>query len=287
MTPPKPHCLAVLFNPKLPETIDEAQRIAERLAALGSACSSIGSLYDEPMRERVRSGSFDMLIALGGDGTVLRTGHLALHSHTPILGINMGHFGFLTELDRGEWFDQLPRLLDGGYRLEDRLTLRAEQWRGPELLGAWDVINEVVLCRGQFVRPLRLTASADGYRVASWVADGIIAATPTGSTAYALAAGGPILPPELRNILLVAVAPHISLDRAVILSEGTSVTFTAESDHQAVMSIDGQESIAFDNQDTLLIQTGEHPIRFVRFHDAGYFYRTLNRYMEQNPSATP
>jgi NAD+ kinase len=285
MAPPKPECLAILFNPKLPETIDEAQRIADRLAELGKPCSSVGSLYDEDIRARVRSGSFDLLIALGGDGSVLRAAHLALDTHTPILGINMGHFGFLTELDRGEWYDMLPRLINGGYRIEERLALRAEQRRGSELLGTWDVINEVVLCRGQFVRPLRLTAYADGHRVAVWVADGIIASTPTGSTAYALAAGGPIMPPDLHNILLVAVAPHLSPDRAVILSEGTSVMLSAESDHQAVMSVDGQEPILFANQDTLLIQAGDHPVRFVRFLDPGYFYRTLNRYMEQNPSA--
>lgn len=277
--------MAVLYNPKLPETIEEAQRIAQRLAELGKPCSRVDSLYDEDMREQVRGGRFDILIALGGDGSVLRAGHLALQSRTPILSINMGHFGFLTELDREEWYDMLPRLVAGNYRIEERLTLRAEQRRGSELLGAWDVINEVVLCRGQFVRPLRLTASADGHRVASWVADGIIASTPTGSTAYALAAGGPIMPPELRNILLIAVAPHLSPDRAVILSEGTSVTLTAESDHEAVMSVDGQAPIPFTNQDTLFIQAGDQPIRFIRFLDPGYFYRTLNRYMEQNPSA--
>ncbi len=121
--------------------------------------------------------------------------------------------------------------------------LNARYMRSGELLGQWEVLNEVVVCRGMFVRPVTLWARVDGYLLATYVADGLIAATPTGSTAYALAAGGPILPPELRNILIVPVAPHLSVDRAIILAEGACVTITVRTSHEAVFSVDGQPPI--------------------------------------------
>ena len=146
------------------------------------------------------------------------------------------------------------------------------------------MLNEVVVCRGQLVKPLHISAFVDGEFLTTYVADGLIAATPTGSTAYALAAGGPILPPELRNILLVPVAPHLSVDRAIILSEGARVSITAQSDHQAVLSVDGQNPILMENQDRVDVYSGEHSLRFIRFFDAGYFYRSLMSHMEQNPA---
>src|SRR6266508_5282945 len=103
------------------------------------------------------------------------------------------------------------------------MMLHAEHIRSGELLGAWDSLNEVVVGRGQNLRPIRLSASVDGRHLTSYVADGLIASTATGSTAYALAAGGPILPPELKNILLIAIAPHLSIDRAIVLSQGATV----------------------------------------------------------------
>ena len=155
------------------------------------------------------------MIAMGGDGTMLRAGHLTAPYSIPLLGINMGHFGFLMQLARDEWQEYLPRLVNGDFQIENRMMLKAEHWREDQLLDSFQVINEVVVCRGQMVRPIRIRAEVDGYSLAAYVADGLIAATPTGSTAYALAVGGPIMPPELRNILIVPVAAHLSMDRAV------------------------------------------------------------------------
>jgi NAD+ kinase len=123
----------------------------------------------------------------------------------------------------------------------------------------------------------------DGYDLASYVADGLIAATPTGSTAYALAAGGPILPPDLHNILLVPVAPHLSLNRAIILSEGSGITMTVHTTHEAVMSVDGHGSVPMLDGDSIKVAANEASLQFVRFQDPGYFYRNITAYMEQNP----
>jgi NAD+ kinase len=165
------------------------------------------------------------------------------------------------------------------------MMLRAEHRREGEILGGWDVVNECVIGRGQVVRPVRLTAEIDGRYLTTYVADARIAATPTGSTAYALAAGGPILPPELRNILLVPVAPHLSVDRAIVLHEGSWVRVTVRTDHQATLSVDGQAPIPLQDRDQVEVRAGEHTVQFVRLQDPGYFYRNLTSRMNRNPSA--
>jgi NAD+ kinase len=243
------------------------------------------TLSDPDLRRSLEAGEFDLFIALGGDGTMLRAGHLCGPLGIPVLGINLGRFGFLMEIKRLDWPSVMPLLLDGRYRLENRMMLRVEHLRGETSLGIWNVLNEVVVCRGQYVRPVRLKASVDGYTLATYVADGLIVSTATGSTAYALAVGGPIMPPDLRNIMIVAVAPHLSVDRAIILSEGSVVTVTVNTNHQAVMSVDGQFPITMDDGDTVRVESLPQMARFVRFRDYGYFYRNLTTYMEQNPSA--
>jgi NAD+ kinase len=273
----------ILAHPQLPEAAQNAAQIAAFLQELGIPAAH-GLLYDTALRQRLKTGEFDLLISLGGDGTVLRAGHLCAPHDVPILAINLGRFGFLTEVKQDQWREMLPRLRSGDYRLEHRMMLHAEQWRAGELLGSWEVLNEIVVSRGHIVRPVRLVTSVDQRYLTTYVADALIAATATGSTAYALAAGGPILPPELRNILLVAVAPHLSIDRAIILSEGSSVSIVVNTDHQAVLSPDGQVPIGLADGDRVEAYASEHTIRFLRFQDPGYFYRNLTPHMSQNPS---
>jgi NAD+ kinase len=220
-SPVPPQNIAVLANPNIPEALAVAHEVSSTIKDLGGQAET-GSLNDEGLRAAVRAKAFDLLIALGGDGTMLRAGHLCAPVEVPLLGINVGHFGFLVELRREEWPMFLPRLLSGDFRYEERMMLSARCER-ENILKDCDVINDVVVARGQYVRPIEVEALLNGAHIASYVADGLIAATATGSTAYALAAGGPILPPEMRNILLIPVAPHLSVDRAVVLSEGSSV----------------------------------------------------------------
>lgn len=278
-----PRRVAIAAHPHLPEAAVEATRIASFLEEQHIA-AKYGLLYDEDLRRQVMDGEYDILIALGGDGTMLRAGHLCGPSGIPILGINLGRFGFLMEIGKNQWREVLPRLLEGDYWLEHRMMLCAEQWRAGECLGSWEVLNEVVVGRGEIVRPVHLVTQVDGRFLTTYVADAVIASTPTGSTAYALAAGGPILPPELRNILLVAVAPHLSVDRAIVLAEGASVSITVHADHQAVLSVDGQYPVKLANGDRVDAHASEHTVQFIRFQDPGYFYRNLTAHMNQNPS---
>lgn len=275
----------VTAYPRMPEAIVEAEAMAVYLKEKGIDVP-FGSLYDEELRKRVKKHEFDLLIMAGGDGSVLRAGHLCAPLGVPILGVNLGRLGFLLQIERNEWREYLDKLLNGEAWIENRMMLHAEHVRAGDTLGEWNALNEVVVGRGQTLRPVRLSASVDGRLLTSYVADGLIASTATGSTAYALAAGGPILPPELRNILIVPIAPHLSVDRAVVLSEGANVSITVKGDN-SVLSIDGQPSITLMDGDHVDIYAAEVTTQFVRFGDPGYFYRNLTAHMNENSLGLP
>jgi len=275
----------VAAYPRMPETAGEVELMSAYLKEKGFDAPS-GSLYDEDLRKRVKNLEFDLLIMAGVDGSVLRAGHLCAPLGVPILGVNLGRLGFLIQIDRHEWREYFDRLLNGEAWIENRMMLHAEHIRSGDSLGQWNALNEVVVGRGPILRPVRLSASVDGRLLTSYVADGLIAATATGSTAYALAAGGPILPPELRNILLVPIAPHLSVDRGVVLSEGSRVSIRVRGEN-AVLSVDGQPSITLMDDDHVDIHAAEVTTRFVRFGDPGYFYRNLTAHMNENSLGLP
>jgi len=274
----------IVYNSQIDRAVKLAQEIQAFILKNNLEVVAIGGIQEKPIRKRIIEGVLESLIVLGGDGTMLRASHLCAPANTPIIGINLGTFGFLMELQPEEWQDFLPRLFSGDYRIESRMLLEAEHLRKEKNLGTWLVVNEVVVCRGQYVRPIRIEAEVNGYPMASYVADGLIASTPTGSTAYALAAGGAILPPDLRNIIIVPVAPHLSPNQSIILSEGSCVSIRVHSSHQAVFSIDGHNPVIVENGDLVRVKSSGHNSNYIRFHDPGYFYRNLNRFLEQNPA---
>jgi len=278
-----PRRFVIATHPDIPDIASEADAIAQFLAERGLSAYH-GMLDDETMRGRVQDGECDAFIAIGGDGTMLRSAHLCAPHGVPILGINLGRFGFLIQVRRDEWRSNLAELLAGKFWIENRMMICAEHRRVGELSGNWHALNEVVVCRGELIRPVHIFVNADGRLLTKYVADGLIAATPTGSTAYALAAGGPILPPELRNILLVPIAPHLSVDRAVVLSEGSSVSITVQGSENAVFSVDGQPPVSLSEGDRVDVRAGDYTAKFIRFGDPGYFYRNLTAHMNQNPA---
>ena len=276
--------IGVAYHPDIPDAVATAQTVESFLLAHGAESVLCCSLKESHLEKVIASRKIDALTVLGGDGTMLRASHLCAPAGIPITGINLGTFGFLFELERTNWQEYLSRLLEGDYRIEKRMMLQASHFRGEKLIGSWQVVNEIVVCRGQMVKPIRIHASVDEFPMASYVADGLIAATATGSTAYALAVNGPIMPPETRNILVVPVAPHLSFDRAVILNEGSCITITVNTNHEAVLSTDGHEPVKMINNDSVKVSASNLNIQFIRFHNPGFFYRNLNRYMKQNPT---
>lgn len=275
--------VAVLTRGSQAAAAEEARQLVAFFQEQGTEALA-GNLKDEALRKGLLAGEFDLAITLGGDGTVLRAGHLCAPKDIPLLGIHMGRFGFLIEVEPAEWRELLPRLFSGDYWFERRMLLNVQLRRGDELLHSSDALNEAMIGRGRVVRPVHLRASLDGHFLTTYVTDGLIIATATGSTAYALAAGGPILPPELRNILLLPVAPHLSVDRAIVLAEGSSIRVELRRGDEAVLSIDGQKSIELHNGDMIDLRASEHSIRFLRFQKPGYFYQRLLSIMDNNPA---
>jgi NAD+ kinase len=217
----------------------------------------------------------DLLVTLGGDGSLLRVARAAAPYGTPILGVNLGRVGFLTEADPGTWRDVLSRALVGDYWVEERMMLGSVAYRDGDVLGQAEALNDVVVGRGARACVVYLHAVVDGGDLATYVADGLIVATPTGSTAYALAAGGPVLPPQLRNILLVPVAPHLSMARPIVLSEGVTVRITVTGGRPAVLTVDGEVQAELESGDEVAVEASPHVARFARVQERTYFYKTL------------
>jgi NAD+ kinase len=217
----------------------------------------------------------DLLVTLGGDGSILRVARAAAPYGVPILGVNLGRVGFLTEAEPDSWKDVLTRALAGDYWIEERMMLQMTASRGDEELARAEALNDVVVGRGERARVVHLRAEVDGGFLASYAADGLVVATPTGSTAYALAAGGPILPPELRNIVLVPIAPHLSMERPVVLSEGATVRIVVAGRRPAVLTVDGEVKAELVDDDVVTVDASPHAAHFARVQEQTYFYKTL------------
>ena len=265
--------VGALFHPYIPASRTLAEEMVTYLHGRGVG-AWIASSWDETGVRRQLEHT-DLLLALGGDGTMLRAGRLAAGYKVPILGVNLGRLGFLAEVEPEEWQQALEQVLASNYWLESRLMLDAELHRDGQVLGKYRALNDVVVSRGTLARVIRVTVHVNGGRLTTYVADGVIVATPTGSTGYALAAGGPILPPELKNMLIVAIAPHLSLDKAVVLDEGAEVWLDVETDHQVILTVDGQFEVDMRHGDRLVVRASPFAAYFVRLQERSYFYRTL------------
>lgn len=275
--------IAIAVHPKNHQAFTLAEKISASLEKDGKQVL-LGRMDETKFQEGISEGRQDLLIALGGDGTMLRAGHISAPFNLPILGINLGHYGFLTEIQEDEWQNALQRVLKGDYWLEKRMMLLVTLYRGDQKQGEWNALNDAVISRGEIIRPVQFEIFINNRYLSTTVADGVITSTATGSTAYALAAGGPILSPDLRNIVLVPIAPHLSIEQALVLSEKVLVSVTVHTSHQAVISIDGQLPVKMKTGDRVEIQASDHEVQFIRFQDPGYFYRNLIPYMDQNPS---
>jgi NAD+ kinase len=206
---------------------------------------------------------------------MLRVARLAAPFGIPILGVNLGKLGFLAELAPEHVEALLPGILAGNYWIEARIMLAAELHAGGNLAGRFDCLNEVVVARRHLARVVQVAAILDGRQLTTYTADGVLVATPTGSTAYSLAAGGPILHPEVRNLVLTPISAFLSMRSPLVLPETTEVRLTVTTDHEAGASFDGQSDVELHSGDAVVIRVGPHTARFVRVQERAYFYHTL------------
>jgi NAD+ kinase len=230
-----------------------------------------GALLEDP-------SALDALLTMGGDGTLLRGARLLQAHQVPILGVNLGRLGFLTGTPVDQFESALTRFARGDYHVETRIALHATVL---DTAGAprqdWYALNDVVLHKGGFARVVTLRVAADDETIASYAADGVVISTPTGSTAYSLSAGGPILFPTLETLLVTPISAHALAIRPVVLPATAVVTVQSEDGpEELLVTVDGQPGTNFAVGETLSVRRAPHGIGIVRF-PGGSFFTTLRQ----------
>jgi NAD+ kinase len=213
----------------------------------------------------------DLLLVLGGDGTLLSMARLVGDLGVPILGVNLGGLGFLTALTKDELFPALEAFLAGGLVIEERVMLAAQVWRHGERLSEYVALNDVVITKSAMSRIINLAVSVDGHFATAYRADGLIISTPTGSTAYCLSAGGPIVFPTMPAVVLTPICSHTLTNRPIVLPADQRVEVTLQSDQDVMLTLDGQVGFALKEADVVAIHQATARIQLLRFPQKDFF----------------
>jgi NAD+ kinase len=218
------------------------------------------------------AGTADVLLVLGGDGTMLNAARLAGERGIPILGVNMGGLGFLTEVRLENLYPSLERVFANDFVLDERLMLQTHVHRHGETVARGVVLNDVVISKGTLARMIELKIAIQGRFVTNLRGDGLIVSSPTGSTAYSLSAGGPIIDPAVQSLILTPICPHTLTHRPLIVPGNAEIDVTLTSkDDGAMATLDGQVGVAITQGDKVVIQTSEHRTRLIRFPESNYY----------------
>lgn len=280
--------IGVLYHPRRSDSSRLARDVSDILTRRGIDIWR-GSTHDEDELRRVASG-LDVLITLGGDGTIVRAVRVVAQYGLPILGVNLGRLGFLAEVEPSRIQEALPALWDGQYAIEERMMLRVElrahgdmctttnsrtsdSWLSPFTLA----INDIVMARGVSARTVRISVEVDGRHVMTPTADGIIVSTPTGSTAYCLAAGGPIVAPDLDCLTITPIAAHLGIIPSFVTPAHRHVCLRLDKGEGARLTVDGQLDVALEPGDEACCTISETTAKFIRFGGDGTFYETILR----------
>ncbi len=272
------------YNP----TSDAAMELRERAtgwAAVRGLDHWIATAADSETMQRELPRT-DVLVVLGGDGTFLRAARIVAEIDVPVLGINVGKIGFLSKVEAGDMIRVLDRLQTGGFTLEHRMVLEGRILRAasPGSVERHVALNDVVVARGSLARVVRLDVSIDGSHLATYVADGLVVASPTGSTGYSFSAGGPILDPTARNLIVTPIAGYLTTIRSVVVGASVVVRCQVKDAHEALVSIDGREDVLIAIGDIVEVRALDRPIRFVQPDGALPFWDLLRKKVELLPS---
>ena len=267
--PATPRTVGLVTKRGRAEAADLAAAIAERLRSRGVTVLVEAELAGIPgARATDKAGmvqAADLIVVLGGDGTLLGTARLVGPREVPILGINFGGLGFLTEVSAGDAMGAVDRVVAGDYALDRRATLAVRVLRGGETVAASQVLNDAVINKSALARIIDLHTSIDGEYLCVYKADGLIVATPTGSTAYSLSAGGPIVLPAVGVTLLAPICPHTLTQRPLVLPDSAVVRVELRaSDQEVLLTLDGQEGVPLQDGDVVEIVKSPHVVALVR-----------------------
>jgi len=268
--------VGILYHPMVEAAYTLAKELENFLDSSGVSVWLCSAWEGEKARAQV--GNTDLILSIGGDGTVLRAAQAVVPGLTPITGINLGKLGFMTELSADEAVDKLVALLAGDGWIDERAMLEAElppPDQEHESARTFYALNDVVLARGAIARTVYVEASIDGEPLTTYKADGVIVATATGSTGYSLAAGGPILHPQAKEFLLLPILPHLSSAYTVVLPSTAVVKLRISTPHQATLSIDGHINLPLSSGAVVTIKRSSNRARFLRIHPETSFYSSL------------
>jgi len=272
--------VGILYHPLNEAAYPLAKELEGFLDAKGVSAWLCSAWKGEEARAQV--GDTDLILTIGGDGTILRAAQVVVPDQIPITGVNLGKLGFMTELEAGEVKSKLPALLAGEGWLDERAMLEAElltsDQEPPQIFHA---LNDVVAARGEVARLVYVDASINGKPLTSYGADGVIAATATGSTGYSLAAGGPILHPQAEEFLLLPILPHLSSAYTLVLPPAAVVKLGVSTTHKATLSIDGHINLPLPSGATITVKHGSNKMRFLRIHPEN-FYTSLEPKLKGN-----
>jgi NAD+ kinase len=213
-----------------------------------------------------------LVIVLGGDGTLLSVARIFAATGTPILGVNLGFLGFLTEIRLADLYTTLEGWCNDCHSLDARAMLHAAVWRNGVEVASFEALNEVVISKADISRMGDFTVELDGKSVAQFRADGVIVSTPTGSTAYTLAANGPILTPNVEAMVVTPICPHLLTLRPIVVRGDALLTVRVEgAPHQGLLTVDGQQAAKLDLGDEVRCQRSVHTVNLVRLSESGFF----------------
>lgn len=223
--------------------------------------------------DHVKNEPIDWIVVLGGDGTLLRAAKELAELERPLLGVNLGHLGFLTEVEVPDLFVALSSMLSHEYLVDERRLLSAKVFRDGKELACFDAMNDVVVAKGPFARLINLETFVNNAYVTTYPADGLIIATPTGSTAYSLSAGGPILSPDLSVMVVTPICPHSFFDRSIVVDGRSQIKIRIRTIHRdTLVTIDGQEGHPLEDGDEVVVETSPTIIRLMRRPGWSFFH---------------
>jgi NAD+ kinase len=271
------------YNPTIEAAVELSARAAGWCQMRGIAEWQAPSGETETLLRELPST--DALVVLGGDGTFLRAAQAVAEVDVPLLGINLGKVGFLSKAEAGELEAVLGRIVDGDYRIDERMALEGQVLRG----GATEVtrhfaLNDIVVARGSLARVCRLDVEIDDSHLATFIADGLIVASPTGSTGYSFSAGGPIVDPISRNLIVTPIAAYLSAIRSIVVSPSQVVRCTVVDAFEALVSIDGREDLPIGVGDVVEVRAVERPLRLIEPRGAQPFWDLLRHKVALLPS---
>jgi NAD+ kinase len=273
----KSKSVGILTKPKSPEVKTTLQAVVTWLRARSFDVlldTTSATLLGEKggVQKTQLANNADVLLVLGGDGTMLNAARLAGERSIPILGVNMGGLGFLTEVRLENLYRSLDRVFANDFVLDERLMLKTHVHRHGETVAQGLVLNDVVISKGTLARMIELKIAIQGQFVTNLRGDGLIVSSPTGSTAYSMSAGGPIINPAVQSLILTPICPHTLTHRPLIVPENVEIEVTLTSkDDGAMATLDGQVGIAMTQGDTAVIQASDHRTRLIRFPESHYY----------------